>query len=444
MPNNFFANQYKKTSEIIHSDSSDSPRIISSDKSDNDDNKDNKNNNTLSDLLHKHISFPIFEKLPKYETAVPNNTDNIENKTVKKFVFKKIEDVIASEEEKQSKQKPHYDSLGVLSKKKLAAMFLICTDEDKAAKIVSEFNIDELIKISEEILSIDYVTKEDLVQVEKNFGPQHVEDITALKGGKEFLRHLLQNAFGIDKGSQIFMQVLEKTDDKSFSFLQDVSTENVLKIISDESSLIISFVLSKLSPKHAGEILTKLPKDKITEIVKYMSAKTEMNSDVLDIIAKKIKEKTKQIISKDADNIKIGGKDKLVDILKHADAEKAEILINNLETDMPDLAQEIKDKIFTFSDITTLKKSDLETALREWQTQDIAFMLKGTSKEMRAVFFTCVSHRRAEEIVEQIKLLGEVKKSDVIEKQQEFVRYLRSLEADGKISLFPDNEEYVN
>ena len=409
MPNNFFANQYKKTSE--------------------------------------QISKPVFEKLPKSETVPADNNDNnnnIENKTVKKFVFKKIEEVIANEEEKQKKQKPHYDSLGVLSKKKLAAMMLICTSEEKAAKIVSQFNLDELVKISEEILSIEYVTEEDLKEVEKNFGPQYVEDITALKGGKEFLRKLLQNAFGIDKGSQIFLQVLEKTDDKSFSFLQDVSTENVIKIISDESSLIISFVLSKLSPKQAGEILTKLPKDKITEIVKYMSAKTEMNSDVLDIIAKKIKEKTKQIVRKDDNSIQIGGKDKLVDILKHSNAENAEILINNLETDMPDLAQEIKDKIFTFSDIPTLKQSDLAVALQDWETNDIAFMLKGTTKEMRAVFFTCVSRRRAEEIVEQIKLLGEVKKSDVLEKQHEFVKHLRQLESDGLISLFPDQEEYVN
>ncbi len=411
MPNNFFANQYKKTSE--------------------------------------YISKPVFEKLPKSETVPTDNNDNnninnnIENKTVKKFVFKKIEDVIADEEEKQKKQKPHYDSLGVLSKKKLAAMMLICTSEEKAAKIVSQFNLDELVKISEEILSIEYVTEEDLKEVEKNFGPQYVEDITALKGGKEFLRKLLQNAFGIDKGSQIFLEVLEKTDDKSFSFLQNVSTENVLKIISDESSLIISFVLSKLSPKQAGEILTKLPKDKITEIVKYMSAKTEMNSDVLDIIAKKIKEKTKIIVKND-EGIKIGGKDKLVDILKHSNAENAEILINNLEADMPDLAQEIKDKIFTFSDIPTLKQSDLAAALQDWETNDIAFMLKGTSKEMRMVFFTCVSKRRAEEIVEQIKILGEVKKSDVTEKQQEFVRYLRKLDEEGRISLFPENEEYVN
>ena len=410
MPNNFFANQYKKTSE--------------------------------------QISKPVFEKLPKSKTVPADNNDNninnnIENKTVKKFVFKKIEEVIADEKEKQKQQKPHYDSLGVLSKKKLAAMMLICTSEDKAAKIVSQFNLDELVKISEEILSIEYVTEDDLKEGEKNFGPQYVEDISALKGGKEFLRRLLQNAFGMNKGSQIFLQVLEKTDDKSFSFLQDVSTENALKIISDESSLIISFILSKLSPKQAGEILTKLPKDKITEIVKYMSDKTEINSDVLDIIAKKIKEKTKKIVRKD-DTIQIGGKDKLLDILKHSDAQNAETLINNLESDMPELAQEMKDRIFTFSDIPTLKQSDLAAALQNWETNDIAFMLKGTSKEMRLVFFTCVSKRRAEEIVEQIKILGEVKKTDVLAKQQEFVRYLRQLEAEGRISLFPDTEEYVN
>lgn len=422
MPDNFFANKYKKTSETIRSDG---------------------NNGKKTQPVIKKA---VFEKLPESERAFVSPSGNIPapKKEAKKFVFKKIEEVIAEEESRQKKQKPHYDSLGVLSKKKLAAMFLICADMRKSAEVISEFSLDELIKISEEILAIGYVTREDLEQVEKNFGSQNVKDIGSLKGGKEFLRTLLQNAFGIDKGSQIFMQILEKTDDKSFSFLHNVSTENILKLISDESSLVISFVLGRLPPNQAAGILKQLPKDQITQIIRYMSDKTEINSDVLDIIAKKMKEKTKQIISKDDNSIQIGGKNKLADILKHIDAENAEMLINDIGTNMPDLAQEIKDMIFTFSDIPSLKKTDLELALREWQNSDIALMLKSTPKELRASFFVCMSHRRAEEIVEQIKLLGEVKKTDVLEKQQAFVRYLRELEEAGRISLFPDNEEYVN
>ncbi len=373
-----------------------------------------------------------------------NETVNIqgEQKTVKKFVFKKLEEV-APIPEKPVVQKSNVDSLGVLSKMKMAAILLIVTDRDTSSKIIRSFNEQEIIKVSTEILQIESISADDLKQVEKKFGPQNVENLSEMKGTKEFLRLLLQRSFGIQKGSELFLKVLENTDDKNFTFLENVPPEKILQITKDESPLIIAIMLSKLKPQQSGEILKKLDPQCMSKVVMSIAKQTQINSDTLDIIAKKIKEKAKAVMN-NQNGEKVSGKNILIDILKHSSSSDAQNILNQLNDDDPELADEIRDSLFTFNDIPTLKKSDLELALKDYSNNDIAFMLKGTEQEIRKAFFEAVSKHRAILIVDEMKALGEVKKSDVEKLQHDFVDYLRQLESEGTIILHPDNETYVN
>ena len=361
------------------------------------------------------------------------NLSNLDKKEPKKFVFKKLEEVVDNEKAGDK----------FLSKKRLAALLIILSDSDRSTKIISAFSEEELIKISSEILSDNNITREELAQVEKNFGRLGIADISQYTGGKEFLRNLLQNSFGISKGSELFLKVIEKNDEKSLSFLETLSLENITDLLRDESELIIAYVLSSIDSKLASKILPMFPKPKMLAIIKKMSDKIEINSEALEIIIRKLREKSKSYIE-ESDTIKISGKNKLIEILKHSNPENSEELINEIESTNPDLAHEIKENIFTFSDIPIIKKTDFEYALKGYPDNEISFILKGASDEMKIIFFTCMTKRRRDLIKEEMKYLGEVKKSDVEQKRKEFIIYLRNLEQNGKISLQRDNDIYVS
>jgi flagellar motor switch protein FliG len=325
-------------------------------------------------------------------------------------------------------------------KKKLAAMFLILVGTEKAKEILKTFSEEELIKITNEIIGIENITTDEIREVETSFGKVNYDGHT-LKGGKEFARTILQNAFGIEKGSGYFIKSVEEFQENELAFLDPLSNEEIKDILADESPLVVSVILSKLDAKRSAKILGCFPKEKTVEIIKTMSGKLEITKDVYEIVLKKMKQKA--VDSKDDDMIKISGKAKLVEILKYSDNEQSEKIIQDIEMDDPELADEIKDNIFTFNDIIMLKRKDLEKALKNYADKELAYILKGTKDEIKTIFFTCVSKRRRELIEDEMSVLGAVKKKDVDDRRRDFINYLKDLEQKGKISLKPDKDIYV-
>ncbi|MBP7553631.1 MAG: hypothetical protein KA885_09390 [Spirochaetes bacterium] len=352
-------------------------------------------------------------------------------KDVKKFTFKKLED--AGNQDKY---------ISILSKKRMASLFLILSGKEKAATVVKTFSEQEAVKIAADILKIESITIDELNQVESKFGKLGVKDLSGCKGGKEYVRELLHTAFGISKGSELFLKALDDSSDRSLKFLENLKPEQITEIIAEESELVVSIVLSTIDVKISSKVLPLVPKDKMQQVIKRMSEKIEINTETFEVIVKKLKEKAK-MYAEDDDFIKISGKNKLLEILKNSDSDKANSILQNLKNEDPILADELKENIFTFSDIPLLKRKDLEYALKNYPDKEIAFILKGALEEMKNLFFLSLTKRRKELIQEEIKYLGEVKKSDVDIKRKEFINFLRLLDESGKISLYPDKDKYV-
>lgn len=381
MPDNFFINQYKSNS--------------------------NKNINDFS------------------------SKDSINSKEVKKFTFKKLED------------DGNRDKIvSIISKKRMAGLFLILSGIEKAATIVKTFSEDEAVKIAADILKIESITIDELNQVESKFGKLGVKELSGCKGGKEYTRAVLHAAFGISKGSELFLKALDDSSDRSLKFLENLKPEQITEIIAEESELVVSIVLSTIDVKISSKVLPLVPKDKMRQVIKRMSEKIEINTETFEVIVRKLKEKAK-MYADDDDFIKISGKNKLLEILKNSDGDKASSILQNLKNEDPVLADELKENIFTFSDIPLLKRKDLEYALKNYPDKEIAYFLKGAQEEMKNLIFLSLTKRRKELIQEEIKYLGEVKKSEVDIKRKEFINFLRLLDESGKISLYPDKDKYV-
>ncbi|OHD07171.1 MAG: hypothetical protein A2086_02515 [Spirochaetes bacterium GWD1_27_9] len=374
------------------------------------------------------------EENKKEDKKQPFIIEEEKPKIVKKVVFEKLEQKLEKEEKEKKVLPP-------IPKKRLAALFLVLCGIEKSKEIIKNFNEEELIKTVSEILAIESISKEEIEQVEKNFGKISNIDGKA-KGGKEFARNLLQKSFGISKGSEFFIKTIEEEKDKEFKFLQELSEEQLKDILKDESDLVAALIMGMLPPQKAAKIMSLLPKEMTVKVIKKMSGKFEINTEVMNIIIKKLKEKAKNIKT-DENIIKIAGKNKLLEILKHSDPKSAELLLDELAHEDEELANEIKENIFTFNDVALLKKKDLEKALKNYNDKDLAFILKGAKEEIKTIFFTCITKRRKELIEEEIKVMGEVRKKDVDDKRRAFIDFLKEMEAKGEISLSPDTEIYV-
>ncbi|RME57868.1 MAG: hypothetical protein D6780_07675 [Candidatus Dadabacteria bacterium] len=129
------------------------------------------------------------------------------------------------------------------------------------------------------------------------------------------------------------------------------------------------------------------------------------------------------------------------DILNFVDRANEERILTEIEEMYPDLAEQIRNLMFTFEDIKKIDDRGIQTLLKEVPRDQLVLALKTASDELKELLFRNVSQRAAQMIQEDLEALGPVKVKDVEKAQQGIVDIVRRLEAEGKIAVGGAGEE---
>jgi flagellar motor switch protein FliG len=141
---------------------------------------------------------------------------------------------------------------------------------------------------------------------------------------------------------------------------------------------------------------------------------------------------------------KVGGLDPLIQIINRSDRATERLIVEGLQARDPELAEEVKSRMFMFEDILMLENRDLQQVLRQVEGADLAPAMKGVSEELRQKITSNMSERAAETLLEEIDLLGPVLLRQVEEAQQKIIQVIRRLEDSGDIVLRRgSDDEYV-
>ena len=438
--NNFIFNAYKKNQANINDNVNDKDLEIMRDSLKNTQveveaffprklsSKDLKDGKIIEEKPQpKEVKKAAFEKISKSDYIPINKPDDT---------------VVKSENRPFIKEAVPETPIDKKSRLRLSAVFLVLLGVDKASKVAMQFQPDEQHKIFKELQRLGNISTEDIKDTEDAFGLKAPQNGWGeLPTGREFLRTLLQLMFGLSDGSVKFMKLEEEAGVEEYEYLNRLSPTQLKDLLRNESDLVISTVLTLLAPIRSAEILKILPPERSAAIIQMINGKSKINNDISKMIIGKLNAKAKDICNNSA-NIPILGKQRLIDILRSCDQENVQQIIQAVASEDKELAKEIEEKIFTFTDILRLPKKELEKGLKDYPNNEIAFFLKGTSDAVKNVFLSCVSQRRAGVIRHEIEFLGAVKKSEVLEKRRDFINYLKQLEDEGKIVLC-DDEIYV-
>ena len=110
-------------------------------------------------------------------------------------------------------------------------------------------------------------------------------------------------------------------------------------------------------------------------------------------------------------------------------------IMESLEVDEPELAEEIRKKMFVFEDILLLDDRSIQRVLRDVENADLELALKSSTEEVQNVIFRNLSKRLAAMIKEDMDFMGPVRMKDVEEAQQKIVAVIRKLEDSGDIVI---------
>ncbi len=314
-----------------------------------------------------------------------------------------------------------------------AAVLLITLGPEKASDIFKHLKEDEIEQLTLEIANTRSVSPAKKEAVLNEFYEVCLAQQYIAEGGIGYAKDLLQKALGEDKAREVLGKLTASLQVRPFEFIRKTEASQLLNFIQDEHPQTIALILSYLSPQQAAGIIGSLTPDKQTDVAKRIALMDRTSPDIIKEVENVLEQKLASLVSQDYTIV--GGVDSVVEVLNTVDRGTEKHIMENLEIEEPELADEIRKKMFVFEDILLLDDRSIQRVLRDVENSELAVALKNVNDDVQEVIFNNMSSRLAEMIKEDMEYMGPVRVKDVEEAQQKIVNVIRKLEDSGEIVI---------
>ncbi|HNZ27450.1 MAG TPA: flagellar motor switch protein FliG [Spirochaetota bacterium] len=326
-----------------------------------------------------------------------------------------------------------------LSGRQKAAIFLVTLGAEVSSEIFKHLRDDEIESLTFEIARIEVVEPEDRDKVLMEFQELMMARDFITSGGIDYAKDLLEKAVGSQRATEIINKLTSSLQVRPFDFIRRTDPAHLLNFIQGEHPQTIALILAYLDATKSSSILGALPHEIQSEVAKRIATMDRTSPDVLREVEKVLEKKLSTLASEDF--TAAGGIDTIVEILNLVDRSTERTILETLEEEDPDLAEEIKRRMFVFEDIVLLSDKDIQKVLREVDTTELAKALKGVNSEVQDKIFRNMSKRAASVLREDMDFMGPVRIKDVEEAQQRIVSIIRRLEDSGDIVVARSGED---
>lgn len=314
-----------------------------------------------------------------------------------------------------------------------AAILLIALGPEKSASIFKHLKEEEIEELTLEIAntrSISPQTKEDVLN---EFYQVCLAQQYIAEGGIAYAKELLEKALGEEKAQGVISKLTASLQVRPFEFVRKTDPSQLLNFIQDEHPQTIAMILSYLSAGQAAVIIGSLVPEKQADVAKRIAMMDRTSPDVIKEVERVLERKLSALVNQDYTIV--GGVDAIVNILNTVDRGTEKHIMENLEIEEPELADEIRKKMFVFEDILMLDDRSIQRVLREVENSELAVALKGANEDVQNAIFNNMSSRLSAMIREDMEYMGPVRMKDVEEAQQKIVNVIRKLEDSGEIVI---------
>ncbi len=323
-----------------------------------------------------------------------------------------------------------------------AAIVLITLGADLSAKILKKsFSEEELEKITAEISMFENIPRDVQRVVLEEFMQFSQAREYLMRGGFDYAKELLEKAMGNQKAMEILEKVSINIQNVPFSGLRKTEAKHLFNFIRDEHPQTISLILTYLHPEQASLILAALPPEQQADVARRVAIIDRIAPEVIKEVEKVLERKMSMIVPHHEQHT--GGIKTLVNILNRVDRSTEKTILEELETNDPELADEIRKLMFVFEDIIKLHDVAIQRVLREVDQKDLAKAMRGSNEDVANRIYKNMSKRAADMLREEIQFMGPVRLRDVEEAQQKIVQVIRRLDEAGEIIVARGGEDAI-
>lgn len=314
-----------------------------------------------------------------------------------------------------------------------AAILLISLGSEVSARVFQHLTEEEIEQLTLEIASMRKVDPELKEAVLAEFQEMARAQAYIEQGGILYAKQVLEQALGEEKALRILNRLTANLQVRPFDTIRKADPGQVFNFIQNEHPQTIALVLSYLQPEQAAVILSALPPTLQADIARRIALMDRASPEVISQVEHILEQKLAANVSQDY--LSAGGIEAIVAILNRVDRTTERTILDTLEVEDPDLAEEIRKRMFVFEDIVTLDDRSIQRVIREVDQRDLQLALKVASEEVREAIFRNMSKRMAETFREELEYMGPVRLRDVEEAQSRIVAVIRRLEEAGEVII---------
>jgi flagellar motor switch protein FliG len=326
-----------------------------------------------------------------------------------------------------------------LTGRQKAAIFLVTLGSEISSEIFKHLREDEIEQLTFEIARLESIDPQDRDMVLQEFQELMMAQDFISTGGIDYAREVLEKSLGAQKAVDIINRLTSSLQVRPFDFIRRTDPAHLLNFIQQEHPQTIALILAYLEPQKASVILGSLPHEIQSDVAKRIATMDRTSPEVLREVERVLEKKLSTLSSEDY--TAAGGVESIVDILNLVDRSTEKTIIESLEEDDPELAEEIKKRMFVFEDIVLLDDRAIQKVLREVDTNELAKALKSVDSEVQDKIYRNMSKRAATLLKEDMEYMGPIRLKDVEESQQKIVAIIRKLEEQGEIVVARAGEE---
>jgi len=332
----------------------------------------------------------------------------------------------------------------VLSGPQKAAVVLAQLDTDRAARVLKAMSESEVVDLMSAMATLPPMATEVVRGILAEFAGQAAALLQVGQGGVEVARRLLRERLGAARAEEVLQQFVQAGQHHPLAILQRIEPQQIVSFIGDEHPQTVAVVLAHLPADHAALVLSNLDEAVRADVSRRIAIMGRISPDVVQTVADTLEQKLATVLRAGSGSaMAVGGVGSIVSILNQSERSSEKQIMASLEEIDPELAEKIRNEMFVFDDVVSLDDRTLQRVLRNVIPKDLAVALKGVDTTIRDKFLRNVSERAAEDLADEIELLGPTRQSQVEAAQQTVVKVVRELDAAGEIVLARGDDEFV-
>ena len=306
--------------------------------------------------------------------------------------------------------------------------------KEEAGVLLSKLRPREVESLTRELMRLGSVESEDVDGVMNEFHSLMTAQHFIGRGGVDFAREILAAGLGEDKAEGILSRLNVVYTEVPFASLRNADVRQLVTFLKDEHPQIIALVLAHLTAAQSAEVLSGFAPEQQAEVAHRIATMDRTSPEMVRLVEEELGRRMGSLLAHQ-DMTTVGGVETLVEIINRSPRPTERSILEWLDNTDPELAEQVRSQMFVFEDIVTIDDRSLQQVLREVEANDLATALKGVRPDVRDKVVRNLSERAAENLNEEIELLGPVRTRTVEEAQAKVVSIIRTLEEQGVLTL---------